>query len=157
NGVCSHGSQCETGICSIPIGQGCGLCVAAKALNATCDPKDGCGPGLVCSAQTSTCVAFGTVGSACDESAPCHPSLICLGAMPGQFGSGTCTAPLALGATCSNTSTTAPRCDALANQVCNPSTGVCENVVLHAAGGSCGIINGVVTICEDSGFCKFNP
>jgi hypothetical protein len=139
--ACDDGSQCKGQRCRVPTGQTCGVCSTIAAAGAACADTSNCDYGLVCA--NTVCVAPGAAGATCDAGHPCGVGFVCK--------TGTCSAVLAAGATCDPVS---QNCDPLAGLFCNPTTKVCAQITIVAAGAQCGLTPSGGAACGAKGFCR---
>jgi hypothetical protein len=142
--ACSDSSQCTTAFCNIAGGQACGACAAPPIAGATCVSDDGCPAGAVCKGGTSaarTCVVPAATGAACGDTQPCRATVVCR--------AGVCSAPDGVGAACTVGGGT---CNGLAGIYC-PAAATCAQAGLAAPGGTCGVVDGGITVCSTSAQC----
>lgn len=157
--TCGSDWQCSSGVCdgagpTSTIADGgteytftCGQCAATLPLGAQC-PGAGCMPNEVCSSTapstSSVCHAAGGVGDPCFDDQSCGPGLAC-------NVTGHCARVGGAGATC----VPDDHCDVGRDMFCNPTTGLCEQSKIAAAGESCNssIANGKIVDCAAGSTC----
>lgn len=152
--ACGDNAQCSSAYCNLGSNGKCGTCAASVgSAGAACYRDEDCVIGTVCvgadvtaaQAVPGKCTVRAASGATCDTSHPCQATLVCK--------SGTCAAPDALSATCSQGT-----CDALAGDFCNKTTnGTCTKATFAATGGACGAVSGGITACSASGNCTGSP
>jgi len=152
---CSHPAQCASGFCAVPPADNCGSCQTPPAKGASCTELDTCGPDLAC--YKGTCIAYGaTVGASCSGTQPCGSGLACV--LTGDSGAGTCqTAGSMPNAGCDVPATPAS-CNGDLGLYCVTKAGAanlhtCQPVATATAGGACGRVDGVETICTAASSC----
>jgi hypothetical protein len=124
--ACASGFQCTSGFCPTAAGTTCGTCAAQTkpgdaCVNGSCYGGQSC---VVGSSGSGTCQVPAAAGAACTGS--CVTGYSCV--------SGTCTAFLKPGDTCSVTS--GPACDLTQGYTCQ--TNVCATITLPKVGEACG-------------------
>jgi len=132
--ACAEDSQCSGGRCHIAAGTVCGTCGEPSNAGTACSQDDDCANGMKCSAANSTCQPYGAMGAACDADRVCNPTYACV--------NGTCGAPGVANTPC----TTSDECDELHGIFCDGTK--CTSVGFAPAAGACGLVSGVLTLCE---------
>lgn len=131
---CGHAVQCVSGYCA-GVGAGsCGVCTARAGQGSPCNAMTYCDYGLYCSGSgaSRTCAKYGTQGSACSvaNGVLCVGTLACI--------NGTCSPPLAAGATCNQTRDLLyGGCDGYQGVLCAAGTSRCAAVPYAMAGQGC--------------------
>jgi len=86
-----------------------------------------------------TCVQYGDEGATCSTNLPCRPDLGCVGGM--------CGTPSANGVTCASSA----ECDQLNGSFCDPLSKQCGAVGFAQPSGTCGLVDGGITVCAGPG------
>lgn len=149
---CSVNAQCASAFCLIPKTSSCGVCAPQPVVGSSC-ANNGCGPGLVCDANTSLCANPVGSGGACDDSSVCGPGFTCLGNTATATGSCVALAST-VGAAC-DVADGGTRCDGRQGLYCNvPEGRKCDRVADATATFACGTIDGGVIDCTGGAFCQ---
>jgi hypothetical protein len=153
-GGCAFGAQCDTSFCSVGANAVCGECVATPVVGTSCATSS-CGSGLVCAPGNKLCAVPGAANAQCNETAPCSNGLTCVGTTKNN--PGRCQPELtAANGQCDAKHNSRADCSADDGLACNANTGRCVALGLAAAGGKCGEINNVKTVCTAGSEC-FTP